>query len=429
MDPDNLAALRDLSRGLALLGRVDEAAAVAARASAVAPWSARALMVEADVEYRRGHSARALDLIERSLELDDRFMEARLDRSRYLAVLGRSDEAAAELQRLVEEFPDDSWVALRYAEIVELASGDFRAAEQRLRKVLGRNPRFAEGWMLLGTVLVRAGRPSGAAAVYREGMERCAADSEIAARLALLLAEEADPAAEAALLEAIESSPAARADLHAALAELLAAGGRRQEARRQLELAAAAPTFSVGTVNAKAMALMQLGRVYEAETLWAELVRDRPGFWRAWQNLASVAIQRQDWAEAEKLARAAIDREPTAAGAWNNLGIALEELGRTDEAEAAYRRAFEVDATDLRALFNLGILLRTNARYDEAAAVQQQVLGRDPVHAGAHFELGMLYAGFLGDVEKAKAHLQATIGADPDHPRARQARIVLERLP
>jgi Flp pilus assembly protein TadD len=145
--------------------------------------------------------------------------------------------------------------------------------------------------------------------------------------------------------------------------------------------------------------------------------------------MASVSIQRENWAEAERFARAAIAREPTSAGSWNNLGIALEELGRTSEAEAAYRRAGEVNVRDSRALFNLGILLRTSARYDEAAAVQQEVLTRAPGHPGAHFELGMLYAGFLGNVERAKAHLQATIDADPNHPRAKQARLVLDQLP
>ena len=229
--------------------------------------------------------------------------------------------------------------------------------------------------------------------------------------------------------EAIRSSPAARADLHVALGELLAAQGRGAEARSQFELATAAPGLSAGTRNSKGVALLRLGRLPEAEAELRELVRDHPDFGRAWLNLASLSIQRQAWSAAERFARTAIDREPESAGAWNNLGIALEELGRPSEAETAYRRAAELHTRDPRALFNLGILLRTNARYDEAAAVQQEVLSRDPRHGGAHFELGVLYAGFLGDVERAKVHLQATIAADPDHPRARQARAVLDQLP
>jgi hypothetical protein len=41
----------------------------------------------------------------------------------------------------------------------------------------------------------------------------------------------------------------------------------------------------------------------------------------------------------------------------------------------------------------------------------------------------MLFAGPLGDAGRARDHLQAAIAADPDHPRARQAREVLDRLP
>ncbi len=428
-DPGNLSALEDLSHGLVQLGRLDEAAEIAARATSVAPWSGRALKTEAEVEFRQGRYQRALDLIDQALELDDFFLEARLDRSRYLAALNRHDEAVAELEALLAQSPDNEWVALRYAEIVELEAGDHRAAEQRLRTVLTRNPYLTEGWLLLARVLTTEGRSSDAAAVYREALGYRPNNTDLQTRIALLLAESADPSAETALREAIASSPTVRADIHVALGELLAARGRGGEARQHFEVAASAPTFSAGTRNGRAMALLQLGRASEAEVLWRDLIRDRPDYWPAWLNMASLSIQRRDWASVEKFARAAAEREPTAASAWNNLAIGLEELGRTSEAETAYRRASEVDPEDYRALFNLGILLRKSARYDQAAAIQENVLTRAPRNGGAHFELGALYAGPLADLDRARAHLEATIGADPDHPRARQARAILDRLP
>ncbi len=428
-DPENLSALRDLSRGLVQLGRLDEAAEVAARASSIAPWSTQALSVEADVEFRRGRNERALELIEQSLDLDPRFLEAHLDRGRYLAALGRRDEAIREIEPLLEESPDNHWVALRYAEIVELAAEDYRAAEDRLRTVLSQNPTLVEAWMLLGKVFTTEGRPSEAVAVYREAITHRPNNADLQTRLALLLDDSGRPEAEPALREAIRFSSAARSDLHVALGELLAAQGRGEEAQQQFEIAAAATTFSAGTRNARAMALLRLGRVAEAESMWRELMQDHPDYGRSWLNMASLSIQRKNWVEVERFARVAIEREPRSAPAWNNLAIGLEELGRTGEAEDAYRRASEVDANDWRGLFNLGILLRKSARYDDAAAVQESVLARAPSHSGAHFELGALYAGPLGNPERAKAHLRATIAADPSHPRARQARAILDRLP
>ncbi len=428
-DPENLTALMDLTRGLIHLGRVDEAAEVAAKASAVAPWSAKALMFEADIEFNSGRHQRALELIDRSLELDDRFLEARLDRSRYLAAMGRKDEAIQEIGTLLEENGDNPWVALRYVEVVELPAGDYRPAEERLLTVLSSDPFLVEAWVMLGRVLVSEGRSADAVAVYREATGYRPDDADLQSRLALLLAEINDPTAETALREAIRSSPAERADLHLSLGERLAARGQRDQARQQFEIAAEAQTFSAGTRNARGMALLRLGRTAEAEILWRDLIRDRPEYGRAWLNLSSLSIQRRDWPAVEQLARAAVEREPRSPAAWNNLGIGLEELGRIAEAEAAYRRAGEVDANDWRALLNLGILLRKSARYGQAAAVQQEVLTRAPSNPGAHFELGMLYAGPLADIERAKVHLRATIAADPNHPRARQARVVLDKLP
>jgi arylsulfatase A-like enzyme/Flp pilus assembly protein TadD len=428
-DPDNLAALKVLSRGLAKLGRLDEAAEVAAKASTVAPWSAQALQVEADIEHSRGHYERALELIDRCLEMDARFLDARLDRSRYLVALGRRDEAIEEIEPLIKEFPDNAWVALRYAQLVELPAGNFRAAAGRLREVLSRDPYFVEAWLLLGRVLTSEGRMSDAVAVYREAIEYRADHADLQSRLALLLAQAGDPAAETALQEAIRSSPAVRADLHVALGQLLVKGGRREEARQQYEIAAAAPSFSADTDRSKMWALLWLGKSAEAVTLWSDLIRDRPEYGRAWLPLSSLSIQRGDWTAAERLARAAVEAEPRSASAWSNLGVGLEGLGRTAEAEAAYRRAGEVDASDWWGLFKLGILLRKSGRFGEAAAVQQEVLTRAPSNPGAHFELGILYAGPLADVERAKTHLQVTIDADPNHPNARQARAILDRLP
>jgi superkiller protein 3 len=298
-----------------------------------------------------------------------------------------------------------------------------------LRTVLSRDPLLVEAWVMLGRVLVSEGRPADAVAVYREATGYRPDDADLQARLALLLAEIGDPSAEPALREAIRSSQAVRADLHLSLGERLAARGHRDQARQQFEIAAEAQAFSAGNRNSRGMALLRLGRTAEAEAVWGDLIRDRPEYGRAWLNLSSLSIQRRDWPAVERFARAAVEREPQSPAAWNNLGIGLEELGRTAEAEAAYQQAGEVDANDWRALLNLGILFRKNTRYDEAATVQQKVLTLAPSNPGAHFELGMLYAGPLADAERAKVHLRATIDADPNHPRARQARVVLDKLP
>jgi tetratricopeptide (TPR) repeat protein len=428
-DSDNIAALRDLSHGLAITGQLDEAAVTAAKAQAVAPWNSRVFYYGADVEYRRGNHAGALALIDQSLALDGGFLEARLERGRYLAELGRVDEATEELGPLLEEYADNPWVALRYAEIIELPAGDYGSAEQRLRTVLSDNPYLADAWLVLGEVLEREDRTADAEAVYREAVALELSSPDLAARLALLLAGSGDAAADGALREAIDSSPAARADLHVALGTRLAAKGRNVEARQQFELAAAAPAFSVDARNTRAMTLLQLGRTAEAEAVWRELIRDHPEYGDPWLNLSSLSIQRGDWGEVERLARAVIVREPESPFAWNNLGISLEEQGRASEAKAAYRRAIEIAPEEWRAAFNLGLLEEKAARYVEAAQLFEEVLAHAPDHVGSHFHLGSLYAGPLRDPARARNHLEATIRLAPGSPRAEQAESVLLRLP
>jgi arylsulfatase A-like enzyme/tetratricopeptide (TPR) repeat protein len=361
LDPNNIAALQNLTRGLVGVRRLEEAERVAEKARLLAPWSARAPMVQAEVALQRGDTERALELADESLVIDPNHQEGRIERARFLAMLGRNAEAVEELERVRQQSGNSAWIDLRYAEYVDVPEGNLDQAEKRLRSALARDPFLSDGWILLGTVLESQNRQLEAEAAFRSGLEHRPGHPELRSRLATALANR--------------------------------------------------------------------GRIGEAEAIWRELVRTDPGFARAWHNLASVAIQRGDWAEVERLARTAVARDPGMSEAWNNLGIGLEELGRTGEAEAAYGRAIETGDPDQRALFNLGLLLRESRRYTEAAEVQRQVLARQPSNAAANFELGAILVGPLGDIERGKLHLQAVIAADPDGPRARQARAILDRLP
>jgi len=376
-DPGNPTALRDLARSLAETGRFDDAMAALERALSLDPSSPTLHLALADLEARRGAASevspedgleRALEWVDTALALDPRSQEAQLDKARYLQALGRDEEA----RRLMEEIldgsadpPNNPWVEVRHAELVELPSGDLEGAERRLRRAAERDPNLVDAWLLLGDVLERSDRPAAAAEVYRRALEHQPRAVELHTRLGRLLAEVGDPGAAPALERALELA-------------------REQSSEPPADLL---------------------------------------------QNLAALALQRRDWPEAERLARGAVERDPSLAAAWNSLGIAREEQGRAGEAAAAYRRAEEEDPGYWQASFNAGLLLARQQRFREAAAAFEAVLARVPDHAGAHFHLGSLQAGPLNEPAQARDHLLRALQTEPDHPRARRIREILSRLP
>ncbi len=168
--------------------------------------------------------------------------------------------------------------------------------------------------------------------------------------------------------QSADSAPDLSLRLQLRLAQILALAGRRDEARDELELVAAATATGAAAVDARAL---------------------------AHRNLANLALGERRFEDAERHARAAATLSPNDSAARNALAIALDDLGRVVEAEAAYRAALALDPALYRSELNLALLLATQA-------------GRGPDAAG---------------------HLRRYLAlAPPDDPRAAEARALLARL-
>ncbi len=321
-DRDNLAALRNLARGLAALGRFDEAVRVARRALALAPESPDLHTSAGVIEAARGERSRALELFDAALTLDPRWIDARVEKALVLAQLGRLDEAAELMRGVLAEDPDEARAQVGVAELAELPAGELAAAEQRLRRVSARDPFLSEAWLALGRVLDAAGRPRDAEGTYREGLTKLPDDARLHGHLGALLARAgADDAALRHLARARQLSPAGLPAVHSAKAAIHLRrrewGAAEAEARLLLELT---PEHGTGW-NQLAVALEEQGRVEAALAAFDRGRAADPGHWRGRFNRALLLRKLERWPEAAAAFSEVLQQVPEHAGSHYELGL------------------------------------------------------------------------------------------------------------
>ncbi|RMD49662.1 MAG: tetratricopeptide repeat protein [Alphaproteobacteria bacterium] len=83
--------------------------------------------------------------------------------------------------------------------------------------------------------------------------------------------------------------------------------------------------------------------------------------------MGSANLQLGRLGQAERLLRAAVERDPDFAAAWNNLGVVLMERGRAAEAVRVFRIAFSLDqgrSEPIRENLKRALAKRDSKRYD-----------------------------------------------------------------
>src|ERR1051325_9671655 len=125
---------------------------------------------------------------------------------------------------------------------------------------------------------------------------------------------------------------------------------------------------------------------------------------------AGALVQAGRLEDAEAATRKIVNAYPRNAEAHSLLGVILDQRGQTAEAEKQYDAALRLQPKLVSALSNLGVLLARTNRTSEAIAKFEEVLRIDPKHERAAFNLGSLYAA-RGDYKRAVPLLEKTAGA------------------
>jgi protein O-GlcNAc transferase len=164
----------------------------------------------------------------------------------------------------------------------------------------------------------------------------------------------------------------------------------------------------------QALTLHRQGRLAEAERLYRAALAKQPRQFEALHFLGVLELQQGHAREALELLHAATKAKPDAAEVRPSLGAALAALGRHEEALAVYDGILHAKPDDADAGYNRGVVLSHLGRHPEALESYDKVLASRPGHVGALFNRGNVLAMFRR-FDEALASYDRAIALAPRH--------------
>ena len=165
-----------------------------------------------------------------------------------------------------------------------------------------------------------------------------------------------------------------------------AAAPKQQEAKSSVDQA---------TKEQQAVALINQGKLQEAEAIYRDLISAGTNNHIVYGNLAAICGMQGRFDELTELLKKALQLKPNYPEAHNNLGAALQEQGDLDAAIASYNTALQLKPNYPQAHNNLGNALKEQGNLDAAIASYNTTLQLKPNFPEAHWNssLTMLLGG------------------------------------
>ena len=130
-------------------------------------------------------------------------------------------------------------------------------------------------------------------------------------------------------------------------------------------------------------------------------------------DLASMAMERQNYDEAIAHFKRVAEINPNYNGVWLNIGLAYRRQEKYDEAVTYYQRAIEAQPNDIAVYAELGTLYMATEQLDKALEIVEQGLRHRPDSAQLHALLAAIYAE-NGDRRRAQSELAEAERINPD---------------
>ncbi len=195
-------------------------------------------------------------------------------------------------------------------------------------------------------------------------------------------------------------------DAHQALAWVYERSGDRQSASRELSTALSLDPGDPNTLLSQARLLEESGRLTEAADLYARVLRLRPNYWFAHQELGALLNNSGNYQQALIEFRAASLAAPKNAMVANNIGSVLLQQGKLAEAEEYLKRSFSSDPSDVAAA-NLATLSLLRSRLPEALAYARTAVSLSPQEPQNLLDLGDICAASNLRSQSAAAYKEA----------------------
>ncbi len=339
----------------------------------------RAAYTQALTALRLGSAATA----ERELRAIQAKAPGEVNSLRLLGVaLLNQDKVAAAIETLEHSVAaaPHFWAARTDLARAYRAGGRLQAAREESQRAVAAAPALAPAWLAYGDLLVDLEK-------YAE------------ARVAYERARQCDPYA-----RRIEEATAALLAEDRKTAELIFRDILKADASH------------VGAVCGLAAVSLVAGRAADALRLLHHALRQSAHLPLAWRGLCQALVDLGRLPEAETAVRRLLKIEPENPKNWVLLGNACTRMMRQPEALAAFEEAARLNPGEIRLRLSIGHLHKTLGNRRECEQAYRACLAYDPKFGEAYWSLADLktYVFSAGEIAAMQALLQGEAGEDTD---------------
>jgi tetratricopeptide (TPR) repeat protein len=333
--------------------------------SAYAQYATAVMAMQAgDTDYAEERALRAI-------ELDPEWTKARLLYARTMLIAGRQDEAIEYTARLIGDDPDPDPDARMELALMMMTAGKDDDALSQINQILLEQPSRADALRMMAIINFRLENLDAAWADFQDLLASGRFTMDALYYLARIADFREEHERAARLYAQVRSGPNAVVSQRRASALIAYELEDPQKALQDLEeFGNNSPSHAIDMVLARAQLLASLERYDEALDFYDRSVLYRPDDESALLSRAELLLRMDRLDEAVEQYRAAAKRWPESSMSLNALGYTLAD--RTDEyreAEKLIRKALEYDPDSPAIIDSLGWVLFKRGEY-EAALVE-----------------------------------------------------------